>query len=125
MPVEKILSNALDDMPDCLAGALFDLESQSVLFSKAKHGFSDKSIADVSVAAMRLFDPENLDTNKDSAEQKPYQEIVVFSDSLIHSFVRSEVEPNFVAVFVTDKDRCLGRMLAESRNALSFSQTAE
>ena len=126
MSLDKALSAAQTDVPECVAVGYVDMSSGFLLGVKTVDSHPGE-ILDLVAAATgdlfqgknvieieRLFDQSRGITNR-AAGSHYFNEIVVFSTNLIHVFIRSKKNPSHVAVFVARVAANIGMVLTRSR----------
>jgi len=116
-------------IPECVAGGCVDISTGALLGVQ----MIDPSLQEmrdlISAAATDLFQDPGLEAiestfartgriEDDSGNE--IQEIVAFSDNLLHVFLRSKRNTNHVFVFVTRNSANLGMVLSKSRVALTW-----
>ena len=126
MSLDKALSAAQTDVPECVAVGYVDMSSGFLLGVKTVDShpgeildlvaaatgdlFQGKNVVEIE----RLFDQSRGITNR-AAGSHYFNEIVVFSTNLIHVFIRSKKNPSHVAVFVARVAANIGMVLTRSR----------
>lgn len=126
MSLDKALSAAQTDVPECVAVGYVDMSSGFLLGVKTVDShpgeildlvaaatgdlFQGKNVTEIE----RLFDQSRGITNR-VAGAHYFNEIVVFSTNLIHVFIRSKKNPSHVAVFVARVAANIGMVLTRSR----------
>ncbi|MEV8518770.1 hypothetical protein ABZR86_03120 [Dyella marensis] len=126
MSLDKALSAAQTDVPECVAVGYVDMSSGFLLGVKTVDShpgeildlvaaatgdlFQGKNVTEIE----RLFDQSRGITNR-AAGAHYFNEIVVFSTNLIHVFIRSKKNPSHVAVFVARVAANIGMVLTRSR----------
>ena len=127
--LDRSLIAAMAQIPECVAGGCVDISTGALLGVQ----MIDPSLQEmrdlISAAATDLFQDPGLETiestfartgriEDDSGNE--IQEIVAFSDNLLHVFLRSKRNTNHVFVFVTRNSANLGMVLSKSRVALTW-----
>ena len=126
MSLDKALSAAQTDVPECVAVGYVDMSSGFLLGVKTVDShpgeildlvaaatgdlFQGKNVTEIE----RLFDQSRGITNR-AAGSHYFNEIVVFSTNLIHVFIRSKKNTSHVAVFVARVSANIGMVLTRSR----------
>lgn len=126
MSLDKALSAAQTDVPECVAVGYVDMTSGFLLGVKTVDShpgeildlvaaatgdlFQGKNVTEIE----RLFDQSRGITNR-AAGSHYFNEIVVFSTNLIHVFIRSKKNSSHVAVFVARISANIGMVLTRSR----------
>ncbi len=127
MSLDKALSDAMKTVPECVAAAYVDMSSGMLLAVKTLDSHPQEVLDMVAAATTDMFQgPTVLQVeesfkksrgNEDS-DHHYFQEFLVFSDNLIHCFMRTKTYPDHVLTFVTRKSANIGMVLAKSRMAL-------
>jgi len=127
--LDRSLIAAIAQIPECLAGGCVDTSTGALLGVQAIEPIPPEVRDLISVAATDLFQDSALlaiesmfgrlgGTEDDSGND--VQEIVAFSDNLLHVFLRSKRNSNHVFVFVARNTANLGTVLSKSRIALTW-----
>ncbi len=124
MSLDHELSEAMTSVPECVAGAYIDLSTGLLLSLKTLDSHPQEVLDMVAAATADMFQGPTVAQieeafkrsrgNKD-AEQHYFQEILVFSDNLIHVFMRTKKYPDHVVSLVCRKSANIGMVLAKSR----------
>ncbi len=126
MSLDKALSTAQSEIPECVAAGYVDMASGLLLGVKTVDSHPGEVLDLVAAATGDLFQGKNVTEierlfDKSRGIQGPnhhyFNEIVVFSTNLIHVFVRSKKNPDHVSVFVTRISANVGMVLVRSRAA--------
>ena len=125
--LENALTKAIRDIPECVAGGYVDMTTGMLLGVKTVDSHPREVLDLVSAATADLFQGSNVSAIekmfkkargiKDDGHHY-FQEMIVFSDNLLHIFLRGKKNPEHVAVFVSRKSANIGMMLAKGRMAL-------
>ncbi|MCK5641368.1 MAG: hypothetical protein KAJ19_11240 [Gammaproteobacteria bacterium] len=127
MSLEKALSDAISTIPECLAAGYVDMSTGMLLGVKTVDSHPQEILDLVAAATADLFQGTTVvaieDHFKGSRGLKQddnhyFQEIVVFSDNLIHVFLRTKKYPEHVIAFVSRKNANIGMMLTKTRLAV-------
>ena len=127
MSLEKALSAAISTIPECLAAGYVDMSTGMLLGVKTVDSHPQEILDLVAAATADLFQGTTVvaieDHFKGSRGLKKddnhyFQEIVVFSDNLIHVFLRTKKYPEHVIAFVSRKNANIGMMLTKTRLAV-------
>ena len=124
MSLDEVLADAVNQIPECLAGGYVDMSTGILLGASTADEHSQEIFEMVSSATANLFQGEKviaIETHfkktgglkKDSGHY--IQEIVILSDHLIHAFIRTQKHPNHAICFVSRKDTNIGIMLTKAR----------
>ena len=126
MSLEKALSAAQTEIPECVATGYVDMVSGLLLGVKTVDSHPNDVLDLVAAATGDLFQGKNVTEIERLFDQSRgiegrnhhyFNEIVVFSTNLIHVFVRSKKNPDHVSVFVTRISANVGMVLVRSRAA--------
>ena len=126
MSLDKALSTAQSEIPECVAAGYVDMSSGLLLGVKTVDSHPGEVLDLVAAATGDLFQGKNVteierlfDKSRgiQGRNHHYFNEIVVFSTNLIHVFVRSKKNPEHVSVFVTRISANVGMVLVRSRAA--------
>lgn len=126
MSLDKALSTAQSEIPECVAAGYVDMASGLLLGVKTVDSHPGEVLDLVAAATGDLFQGKNVteierlfDKSRgiQGRNHHYFNEIVVFSTNLIHVFVRSKKNPEHVSVFVTRISANVGMVLVRSRAA--------
>ena len=126
MSLDKALSTAQSEIPECVAAGYVDMASGLLLGVKTVDSHPGEVLDLVAAATGDLFQGKNVveierlfDKSRgiQGRNHHYFNEIVVFSTNLIHVFVRSKKNPDHVSVFVTRISANVGMVLVRSRAA--------
>jgi hypothetical protein len=125
--LDRSLQVAMNQIPECVASGYVDMSTGMLLGVRTVDSHPQEVLDMVSAATADLFQGANVTAIEnlfrrgrgikgDGAHY--FQEIVVFSDNLLHMFLRCKKNTNHVLVFVTRKSANVGMVIAKSRIAL-------
>jgi hypothetical protein len=127
--LDRSLIAAMAQIPECVAGGCVDTSTGALLGVQTIDP-SLEEIGDlISAAATDLFQDPGLEAIEsmfartrgiEDESGNEVQEIVAFSDNLLHVFLRSKRNTNHVFVFVARNSANLGTVLSKSRVALTW-----
>jgi hypothetical protein len=126
--LDRSLQLAMNQIPECLAAGYVDMATGMLLSVKTVDSHPQEVLDLVSAATAELFQGANVTAIENMFKRarglKPdgqhyFQEIVVFSENLLHMFLRCKKNINHVLVFVTRKSANVGMVIAKSRIALT------
>ena len=126
MSLDKALSQAQADIPECVATGYVDMVSGLLLGVKTIDSHPGEVLDLVAAATGDLFQGRNVveierlfDKSRGitGSHTHYFREIVVFSTNLIHVFIRSKKHPEHAVVFVTRVSANIGMVLVRSRAA--------
>ncbi len=127
MPLDKALSDAVSRVPECLAAGYVDMSTGMLLGVKTVDSHPQEILDMVSAATADLFQGQTVveieEHFKSARGQKKsdthfFQEIIVFSDNLIHVFIRTKKYPDHVVAFITRKNANIGMVLTKTRMSI-------
>lgn len=127
MSLDNALSDAMKNIPECVAAGYVDMSSGMLLGVKTLDSHPQEVLDMVAAATADMFqgptviEVENSfkkSRGNDDADHHYFQEFIVFSDNLIHVFMRTKAHPDHVVVFITRKSANVGMVLAKSRMAV-------
>jgi hypothetical protein len=118
----------MNQIPECVAAGYVDMATGMLLSVKTVDSHPQEVLDMVSAATADLFQGSNVTAIENMFKrtrglkadgQHYFQEIVVFSDNLLHMFLRCKKNNDHVIVFVTRKSANVGMVIAKSRIALT------
>lgn len=125
--LEQALGKAIRDIPECVAAGYVDMTTGMLLAVKTVDSHPREVLDLVSAATADLFQGSNVVAIermfkkarglKDDGHHY-FQEMIIFSDNLLHVFVRGKKNNEHVVVFVARKSANIGMMLAKARLSL-------
>jgi hypothetical protein len=116
-------------IPECVAGGCVDTSTGALLGVQTIDPNLQEMRDLISAAATDLFQDPGLEAIEsmfartreiEDESGNEVQEIVAFSDNLLHVFLRSKRNTNHVFVFVARNSANLGTVLSKSRVALTW-----
>lgn len=127
MSLEKALQNAMASVPECLASGYVDMDSGMLLGVQTIDSHPQEVLDLLAAATADLFQGasvvqiENIfKTARGSKDENHYfNEILVFSENLIHMFMRTKQYPEHVVTFVCRKNANPGMVMTKARMALA------
>jgi hypothetical protein len=133
LALDTALGKAIREIPECVAGGFVDLTTGMLLAVKTVDSHPREVLDLVSAATADLFQGSNVVAIermfkkarglKDDGHHY-FQEMIVFSDNLLHVFIRGKKNQENVAVFVSRKSANIGMMLAKSRLMIAALEAA-
>jgi hypothetical protein len=133
MSLDKALSAAQAEIPECVATGYVDMVSGLLLGVKTIDSHPGEVLDLVAAATGDLFQGKNvIEIEKlfdkargiEGRNHHYFNEILVFSTNLIHVFLRSKKNPNHAAVFITRISANIGMVLVKSRSAMANCEAA-
>lgn len=127
MSLDKALSDAMKTIPECVAAGYVDMSSGMLLGVKTLDSHPQEVLDMVAAATADMFQGPTVvqvensfkkSRGNESADHHYFQEFLVFSDNLIHVFMRTKAYPDHVVCFITRKSANVGMVLAKSRMAV-------
>jgi hypothetical protein len=118
----------MSSVPECLAAGYVDMSTGMLLAVKTVDSHPQEVLDMVSAATADLFQGANVSAIESMFKQSRgveddghhyFQEIVVFSDNLLHMFLRCRKNLDHVVVYVTRKSANVGMVIAKSRMTIS------
>ena len=127
--LDRSLIAAIAQIPECVAGGCVDMSTGLLLGVQTIDPQPPEMRDLISAAAADLFQGSDLVTIEsmfrrsreimdDSGDE--VQEIVTFSDNLLHVFLKSKKNSNHVFVFIARNSANLGTVLSKARIALTW-----
>ncbi len=127
MSLDEAFQNAISAVPECVASGCVDMSTGMLLGSQTSDTHSQASLDVVAAATAELFGGASVHEiealfrkARGTSENNGhfYQEIVVFSEKLVHVFLRTRNYPEHVVVFVCRKEANPGIVMAKTRMVL-------
>jgi hypothetical protein len=125
--LESALSKTVRDLPECVAAGYVDMTTGMLLAVKTVDSHPSEVLDLVAAATADLFQGSNVTAIermfkksrglKDDGHHY-FQEMIIFSDNLLHVFVRGKKHTDHIVVFVARKSANIGMMLSKARLAL-------
>lgn len=123
MSLDAALSDAMKSVPECLASAYIDMDSGMLLSVKTLDSHPQEVLDMVAAATADMFQGPTVVGIEDhfrasrghTSTSHYFQEFVVFSENLLHVFLRTKAYPQHVICFVCRKSANIGMVLAKSR----------
>ena len=133
MSLDSALQSASQQVPECVAAGYVDMATGMLLGVKTVDSHPAEVLDMVSAATADLFQGTNVVAIENmfkkarglKADNHHYfQEMLIFSDNLLHVFMRCTQHTDHVVVFVCRKNANVGMALAKSRMALPSLEAA-
>ena len=128
MTLDTMLAKAQQAVPECVAAGYVDMSTGMLLGVKTVDSHPQEVLDLVAAATADLFQGQNV-TSIERLFRKSrghgedgshyFKEIVVFSDNLIHVFLRAKKKKDQAAVFVSRGSANIGMVLTKTRQALN------
>jgi hypothetical protein len=125
--LDKLLQAAMTQIPECIAAGYVDMSTGMLLSVKTVDSHPQEVLDLAGAATADLFQGTNVSAIEAmfkrargiKSDEHYFQEIVVFSDNLLHMFMRCKKNSDHVLLFVTRKSANVGMVIAKSRIALT------
>ncbi len=128
MSVDAAIQNSIGEIPECVAGGYVDMSTGMLLSVKTVESHPQEVLDFVAAATADLFQGKTVVTiekmfrkhrglDEDGAHY--FQEILVFSDNLLHIFQRCKKKPDHAVVWVCNKSANIGMALTKARMSLT------
>ncbi len=124
MSLDAAMNKAQASVPECLAIGLVDMTTGMLLGVRTVDSHPSEVLDLVAAATADLFQGQSVTAieilfrkSRGQAESTDhyFQEIIIFSDNLLHIFLRSKINPDQVSVFVCRGTVNIGMALTKSR----------
>ncbi len=133
MSLEKALNAAQSQIPECLAAGYVDMSTGMLLAVKTVDSHPSEVLDLVAAATADLFQGTNVTaieqmfkkargTQGDSRHY--FKEILVFSENLLHVFMRGKKYTDHAVVFVCRGSANVGMVITKSRMTLASVEAA-
>ena len=133
MSLDAALSRAQTEVPECVAVGYVDMTTGMLLGVRTVDSHPQEVLDFVAAATADLFQGASVTTieqmfrrSRGQAEdgRHYFQEILVFSENLLHTFIRSKKNPSQAAVFVCRGNVNIGMALTKSRISIRSLEAA-
>ena len=131
--LDNALAKATREVPECVAAGFVDMTTGMLLAVKTVDSHPREVLDLVAAATADLFQGTNVVAIermfkkarglKDEGHHY-FQEIIVFSDNLLHVFIRGKKNHDNVAVFVSRRSVNIGMMLSKTRLVMPTLEAA-
>lgn len=129
MSLDAALQKSITTIPECVAGGYVDMTTGMLLAVKTVDSHPAEVLDLVAAATADLFQGPNVvqienlfdrsrGISRPNDESHYFQEIIVFSDNLLHVFMRGKKYHNHAVTFVCRKNANIGMVLTKARMAL-------
>jgi hypothetical protein len=117
----------MNQIPECIGAGYVDMSTGMLLSVKTVDSQPQEVLDLAGAATADLFQGSNVTAIENMIKRARglkadsphyFQEIVVFSENLIHMWLRCKKNPNHVVLFVCRKSANVGMVVAKSRIAL-------
>jgi hypothetical protein len=126
MSLDTALSKVQQEIPECVAVGYVDMSTGMLLGVKTVDSHPQEVLDLVAAATADLFQGKSVGaieklfrkSRGQTEDGKHYfNEMIVFSENLIHAFIRSKKSPNHAAVYVCRASANVGMVISKSRLA--------
>lgn len=133
MSLDKALQQACSQVPECVAGGYVDMTTGMLLGVKTVDSHPAEVLDLVAAATADLFQGSNVVSIEKAFKKSRglpqddnhyFQEMIVFSQNLIHIFMRGKKHNNHALVFVCRASANIGMVISKSRLALPTIEAA-
>ena len=127
MSLDNALTKAQQTVPECVAAGYVDMSTGMLLGAKTVDSHPQEVLDLVAAATADLFQGQSVTAieklfRKSRGQTEDgrhyFKDIIVFSDNLLHVFLRSKKKADQVLVFVCRGSANIGMVLAKSRSIL-------
>jgi len=127
MSLDQAIKSAQTSVPECVSVGYVDMSTGMLLSVSTVDSHPSEVLDLVAAATADLFQGQSVTTIEKmfrKARGQPedgahyFQEILVFSDNLLHVFLRSKKYPSQAAVFVCRASVNIGMALTKSRSSM-------
>ncbi len=124
MSLDKALQTAMTGVPECLASGYVDMDSGMVLSVQTVDSHPQEVIDTLAAATADLFQGASVTyienifkkfRGTEGDDSHYFQEMFIFSENLLHTFIRTKKYPSHVICFVCRKNANPGMVLTKSR----------
>ncbi len=133
MSLDKAIQQACSQVPECVAGGYVDMTTGMLLGVKTVDSHPAEVLDLVAAATADLFQGSNVVSIEKAFKKSRglpqddnhyFQELVVFSQNLIHIFMRGKKHTNHALVFVCRASANIGMVISKSRLSLPTIEAA-
>lgn len=133
MSLDKALNQASSQIPECLAAGYVDMATGMLLAVKTVDSHPSEVLDLVAAATADLFQGTNVTAIEKlfkksrglpADDHHYFQEIIVFSQNLLHVFMRGKKNTNHALVYVCRASANIGMVIAKSRMSLAAVEAA-
>jgi hypothetical protein len=128
MSLDSALVKAQQAVPECVAAGYVDMSTGMLLGVKTVDSHPSEVLDLVAAATADLFQGQNVTSierlfrkargqSEDNAHY--FKEVIVFSDNLLHVFLRAKKKKDQAAVFVCRASANIGMVISKSRGVLA------
>jgi len=131
--LETAIQKTMSEVPECVAAGFVDMSTGMLLAARTIDSHPREVLDLVAAATADLFQGSTVSAIeklfrksrgvKDDGHHY-FQEIIVFSDNLLHVFLRGKKNNDHVVTFVCRKSANVGMVLTKTRLGLSSLEVA-
>lgn len=131
--MNEVLQQSMQEIPDCMAAGYVDMSTGMLLSVDTVESHPQEVLDMVAAATSDLFQGKNVTTIEKMFKQHRgveddgshyFQEIMVFSDNLLHVFMRGKENPQHALVYVCSGSANVGMALTKARMQLGKVEEA-
>ncbi len=132
--LDTALQQAVSNIPECVAAGYVDLSTGMMLGIRTIDSHPQQVLELLAAATADLFQGSNVSMIENLFKKARgidpgnnhhyFQEIIVNSDNLLHIFLRSKSNEEYVVCFVCRKSANLGMALTKARGAMPAVEAA-
>jgi uncharacterized membrane protein len=133
MSLDQALHSTMATIPECLASGYVDMDTGMLLGVQTVESHPQEVLETLAAATADLFQGASVvqieklfkamrGNEKDDAHY--FQEVLVFSESLLHVFMRTKKFPSHVVAFVCRRNANPGMVLTKARMGLDSVSAA-
>lgn len=128
MSLDSALNAATSSVPECVAAGYVDMSTGMLLGVKTVDSHPSEVLDLVAAATADLFQGQNVvaiermfkaSRGLEDDGHHYFQEMLIFSDNLLHLFCRCKKHTDHVVTFVCRKSANVGMVLAKGRMAMT------
>lgn len=128
MALDTTLAKAQSQVPECVAAGYVDMSTGMLLGVKTVDSHPQEVLDLVAAATADLFQGQSVTSierlfrksrGQPESSSHYFREIIVFSENLLHVFMRSKRRSDHAVVFVCRASANVGMVLVKSRQSLS------
>lgn len=133
MKLESAIQKVIRDIPECVAAGYVDMSTGMLLAVKTIDSHPREVLDLVAAATADLFQGSTVTAIeklfrktrgvKDDGHHY-FQEMIIFSDNLLHVFLRARQNHDHIACFVCRKSANVGMVITKSRLAMPALESA-
>lgn len=133
MSLDSVLQQSITQVPECVAAGYVDMGTGMLLSVKTVDSHPSEVLDLVAAATADLFQGSNVTAIEKMFKRSRglkeddhhyFQEMLVFSDNLLHVFMRGKKFTDHAVVFVCRKNANIGMALTKARMALPALESA-